>query len=179
MKKQKTKISKVENNTVSPILRRYKNDFVDACKVISGQKQQSTITPKDFHYPIQFTKSIFEKLIAKHPDKANANFNEALGFISTLHYPDKLKKIPKKQKIIFYRKLTGKHTGKLNIVIIKSIENNQKSYVNTSYLIGRKQRVIKVLSEGAAIPSSPKGVGTAISDLKSTKRIITRVNKQK
>ena len=160
-------------------IKQYKKEVKEAYKVISGQKSQSTITPKESSYLIQFTNDVLIMLKTKHPDKVNIKFNEALGFIKTLHYPDKLQNVPEKQRINYLRKLTGKYAEKLNRVIIKAIENKQQSYINTSHLVGRKQRVNKLLSEGLASPSSPVGVGAKLPTSKARLIIPFPVNKHR
>ncbi|OGK30350.1 hypothetical protein A3F29_00945 [Candidatus Roizmanbacteria bacterium RIFCSPHIGHO2_12_FULL_33_9] len=153
-----------------------KKYFKNGYKVATKQKDEAQVAriksviglPSDTPEKVILRAEAFDTILKKHPDQANKGFNKALGFVKTLNFPESIKTLPEKQRLNFMSNVASKY---LNIVGVKLVPEKGVSYVNTSFITGKKS---KYLPEGLATPSSPIGVGAKLPTSGTSNRSITK-----
>jgi hypothetical protein len=145
-----------------------KKYYKNAYKVSSGQKDEAIIgkmrkefgLPDDTPEQVYLRQEAYKEILRKHPDQRNVDFNKALGFVKSINFPDSIKEMPEKQRINLVKKLANEYAGSVNVVGVKPIVQDGKTFVNTSFVAKKQKDVQKILSEGRPGPSSPIGVGS-------------------
>lgn len=153
-----------------------KKGLRNAYYVSSGQKNEAVLLPKTIaNYDVYLQNQTFKKILEKHADEPNFDFNSALQFVKTLHSPDNFPSLNSTQRVNYAKNLAGQYEGWVNKVGTKPINQLKKSYVTTSVITNKPREIKKFLSEGAPNPSSRQplaGAEGALSASNGTNPII-------
>lgn len=162
-------VSKSKKELPELLPRKLNKYYKNAYKVADNQKKEAIvgkypeILVKEEQLPrdIYLEKKAYNKILNKHNDFKNLNFNKKLGFVKSINEPESFRKISgNKPRINLIRDIGEFDKKTLNVVGTKPIVKDGRGYVNTSFLANKKGDVRRILSEGRPIPSSPVGVSS-------------------
>lgn len=143
----------------------YKNAYKVAMnqknEAVVGRYPQSLIRQKKLPRDIYLRGDAYQRILEKHGDPKNVQFNKKLGFVKTVNEPLLYKTTDGKQyRVNLIRGTDNPDKKTINVVGTKPIPQDNRGYINTSFLANKTRDVGRILSEGRPVPSSPGGVSS-------------------